>query len=682
MKRFLTVLLAAVMVVFSIPLTVFSDDVDTFPGDVTACEFILSPDKTEITPGETVNYTLSLRPNGKIYGVQAHLALPEGFTLKAGSGKLASGVKQSLGWDSLDVKESGEGKLIVNGFTANKPYDKDSVLKLAEFSCTASGDARSGTPTLEEYYAINGYMNKVTSTVTSPKITVVREADSDAASCTFRITADKTTVNPGDTVNFVLSIIPDGKIYGFQAYLSLPEGFSIAGGEVISGVKELLGWDDIAVSTKKGTLLFSGYTAQNPYSKTNELKVAKFSCTVGENAATGTVGLTDFYAFNDETERLSENLGDFPTITVEDDPSDTTYTVTVPENVVVTRNGTKLKNGDVVRKNDKLRIEAVAPEGKKLASLTVNGKAFNSGDTYTVDSDNVLIEVSFADIDDTEDPKTGVPFLAADPDIRGWDAICDLLSVETDATIMINMNGTTVLPMKALFLLQTTGNKVQLKMNGAVSWSVSGKDIRDIKSDVDLKVTLNTGNIPETLINAAAQGRDYLTFTLAHNGDLGFKAMLIISVGEMYEKASLYWYNNNALKPEGSFNVLYGLAVMEMTHASDWLIALDRAPGSSGSGSDDPGTSAPGTSKPGTSDPGTSKPGSSDPGTSTPPDALPGDQRPSGSDNKPTVSDPDNNSKDKDKNPPPNTGVRTSLATFLALIASAAACLFSRKQKQ
>lgn len=44
--------------------------------------------------------------------------------------------------------------------------------------------------------------------------------------------------------------------------------------------------------------------------------------------------------------------------------------------------------------------------------------------------------------------------------------------------------------------------------------------------------------------------------------------------------------------------------------------------------------------------------------------------------------DSDNNSKDKDKDDNPNTGPRLSLSSFLALIASAAACLFTRKQKQ
>lgn len=670
MKRFLTVLLAAAMVVFSVPFTAFSDDVTVFSEDATACEFILTPDKTEIDPGETVNYTLSLKPNGRIYGLQAHLALPEGFTLDTGSGKLADGVtKQSLGWDALDVTETDGGKLIINGFTAKTPYDKYAVLKLAEFSCTASENAQSGTPTLEEYFVLDGYMDKVTSTVTSPKLTVIR----DATACTFKLTADKTTVKPGDTVNFVFSLIPNGKIYAFQAYLALPENFSLVSGELISGVKELLDWEDIDVSvTQSGTLLFSGYTANNPYSKLNELKVAKFSCVVGENAGTGDVGLTKFFALNSEMERLSENIGDFPTITVEDGELDiTAYTVTIPEHVVVTRNGIKLNNGDVVYQNDELRIEAVAPEGKRLVSLTVNGKEFISGDTYTVGSENVHIEVLFDNINS----ETNEPFVTTDSNKRGWDAICELLSVPTDVTIYIDMNGTTVLPQRVLYLLHATGNKVQLKMNGKVSWSVSGKDVYAFDRDVDLRVTLNTNNIPQAKMNGVIGRRDYLTFTLAHNGDLGFKAMLIISVGEQYEKASLYWYNNDELKSEGSFDVLYGLAVMEMTHASNWLIVLDKA-------TSDPNRPGPDASDPGTSDPGNSDHGSSEPGASDPPPALPGDQRPGGSNNNdPSISDSDDNSKDKDHDGPPNTGVRTPLATFLALIASAAACLFTRKRK-
>lgn len=80
-----------------------------------------------------------------------------------------------------------------------------------------------------------------------------------------------------------------------------------------------------------------------------------------------------------------------------------TYTVTLPETV---ENGTlTVMNGSValvpgantVEENSELTITAEPAQGYRLESLTVNGSAFTSGDTYTV-TGNTEIAVSFAEI--------------------------------------------------------------------------------------------------------------------------------------------------------------------------------------------------------------------------------------------------------------------------------------------
>lgn len=94
------------------------------------------------------------------------------------------------------------------------------------------------------------------------------------------------------------------------------------------------------------------------------------------------------------------NIVDF-TLWIVERPA--TYTVTLPETV---ENGTlTVMNGSValvpgantVEENSELTITAEPAQGYRLESLTVNGSAFTSGDTYTV-TGNTEIAVSFAEI--------------------------------------------------------------------------------------------------------------------------------------------------------------------------------------------------------------------------------------------------------------------------------------------
>ena len=77
---------------------------------------------------------------------------------------------------------------------------------------------------------------------------------------------------------------------------------------------------------------------------------------------------------------------------------ETSYTVTIPEKVTVMRGEETLKTGDTVYRNDRLLITAQAGTMETLESLTVNGEAFESGSYFTVMDKNVLIDVSFTEM--------------------------------------------------------------------------------------------------------------------------------------------------------------------------------------------------------------------------------------------------------------------------------------------
>lgn len=94
------------------------------------------------------------------------------------------------------------------------------------------------------------------------------------------------------------------------------------------------------------------------------------------------------------------NIVDF-TLRIVERPA--TYTVTLPETVengtltVMNGSAALVPGANTVEENSELTITAEPAQGYRLKSLTVNGSAFTSGDTYTV-TGNTEIAVSFAEI--------------------------------------------------------------------------------------------------------------------------------------------------------------------------------------------------------------------------------------------------------------------------------------------
>ncbi len=392
---------------------------------------------------------------------------------------------------------------------------------------------------------------------------------------------------------------------------------------------------------------------------------------------------------------------------------DIKYTITIPENVEVNRLGSALKNGDEIHEGDNLTIMATAPSGYRLSSLTVNGESFSNGGIFTVGKEDVVISASFRKIsfggssssgrpsrpgsssgsstpdddhnkDDTPNDHTNTdnpsdpntpdnpddknntseqPFLNSNNSISGWDNILVYINDTLTKVIAVDMNGTTILPGKVLQAIKGKDVKLILKMDEKISWSIEGSNVEKADQDIDLQVTMNTDKIPNDAISELVKDREYFTLSLNHNGDFGFDAYLVITVGTQYdnEPINLFWYNNNKFKSEDTSKVQYGMAVLKFTHASDWLVVF-------GDDKSDVGTSSSGSST--TSD------------TSQPIDVKPNETKPNESNNSnPTTTEPGNSSDDEKKNP--NTGnSRVSLATFLALITSAAVALISQKRKK
>jgi len=93
----------------------------------------VTADKTEAEAGDTVNFTVSLGPVSEMGTMQMVLDIPEGLTYAKGSGKLADGLKSTLGFDYADFTETS---LMVNGMASAADYSSGSDTVLCTFSCT------------------------------------------------------------------------------------------------------------------------------------------------------------------------------------------------------------------------------------------------------------------------------------------------------------------------------------------------------------------------------------------------------------------------------------------------------------------------------------------------------------------------------------------------------------------
>ena len=106
-----------------------------------------------------------------------------------------------------------------------------------------------------------------------------------ASSCTYSIEADKTSANPGDTINFTIYMQQTGKMNTLEGTLVIPDGltFVTGSGKLEDGIKTTLGWDSVEW-TPVPNMILNGFGSES-FTGTDKLAVMKFQCTVDNDAA-------------------------------------------------------------------------------------------------------------------------------------------------------------------------------------------------------------------------------------------------------------------------------------------------------------------------------------------------------------------------------------------------------------
>lgn len=110
----------------------------------------IAADTAEPEPGDTVSFTVTIGPVSDMGTMQMKLVIPEGLTYVEGSGKLADGLKKTLGYDIANFTEES---LMVTGGATTTDYSSDSDTLICTFECKVDegfkGTAEVGLTKLE-----------------------------------------------------------------------------------------------------------------------------------------------------------------------------------------------------------------------------------------------------------------------------------------------------------------------------------------------------------------------------------------------------------------------------------------------------------------------------------------------------------------------------------------------------
>lgn len=222
----------------------------------------------------------------------------------------------------------------------------------------------------------------------------------------------------------------------------------------------------------------------------------------------------------------------------------------------------------------------------------VNATAvYNGSDNGNYEVESLVISITRAEADksddangdNSDDDKNDSSDNTTDSGKSGWEAVTAQIDSARDGdTVTVEMNGATTVPSGVFEHLKGRDVKVLFNMGDGITWTVNGKDVTEIKGDINLGVTLGgeAGKaIPVDVINSVTGEHYSVNLTLAYNGEFGFTATLTLNMkAENAGKyANLFYYNPTDNKLEFvSFGQVGndGNVTLTFTHASDYTIVL------------------------------------------------------------------------------------------------------------
>lgn len=183
----------------------------------------------------------------------------------------------------------------------------------------------------------------------------------------------------------------------------------------------------------------------------------------------------------------------------------------------------------------------------------------------------------------SENASSVLPFVRDNSEKSGWQMISDQVEQTNEGgTVAIDMNGTTTVPSDIFEQLQGKDIEIVFQMKDGITWTINGKDVTDIRGDIDFGVTLGSDagkRVPVDIINQVTGENYSVNLTLAYNGEFGFTATLTVNMEEENAGyyANLFYYNQESDTLEfmcaGEIEA-DGNVALTFTHASDYTIVI------------------------------------------------------------------------------------------------------------
>ena len=162
------------------------------PTVYTSTEIKITADKTDAKAGDEITFTITMGPVSELGSIQMKLKLPAGLTVVAGSCRLATGLKATLGFDDISFTEGTD--YVITGVASAANYRSDADTVIATFKCkvdtSAPGNLKADLKELE-FYSVDFINNTSRFSVAPATITV---ADSRTKVSEVAGTSDISTI--------------------------------------------------------------------------------------------------------------------------------------------------------------------------------------------------------------------------------------------------------------------------------------------------------------------------------------------------------------------------------------------------------------------------------------------------------------------------------------------------------
>ena len=130
MKKIICTILCLTLMLAVIPFTFAS-------AEKRGVDFKITPDKTEVSAGDTVTFTVSVGQVSNLQSINFLLKVPSGLTYVANSGKVADGLVATLGCAVAGYTESTKAFIVYGGGS----YSSNADTTLMTFKCTVDANA-------------------------------------------------------------------------------------------------------------------------------------------------------------------------------------------------------------------------------------------------------------------------------------------------------------------------------------------------------------------------------------------------------------------------------------------------------------------------------------------------------------------------------------------------------------